>query len=199
MNEADKEPVIDEEILEQPDTVEEQAETSDTTADTVEEKKDDDGKKDKKKKKEKKDKRDEQIEELNDQLLRQRAEFVNFRNRTDREKAQMFEVGAKSVLEKILPVVDNFERGLATLSEEQAAEPFAQGIDKTYKQLMTTLSEIGVTPIEAVGAEFNPNLHNAVMHVEDDSVGENIIVEEFQKGYRYRDSVLRYSMVKVAN
>lgn len=201
MNEADKEPVLEEETLEQPDTAKEQAETSETTAEeAAEEKKDDaDGKKDKKKKKEKKDKRDEQIEELNDQLLRQRAEFVNFRNRTEREKTQMFEVGAKSVLEKILPVVDNFERGLATLSEEQAAEPFAQGIDKTYKQLMTILSEIGVTPIEAVGAEFNPDLHNAVMHVEDDSVGENIIVEEFQRGYRYRESVLRYSMVKVAN
>lgn len=159
----------------------------------------DDKKSDKKKKKDKKDKRDQQIEELNDQLLRQRAEFVNFRNRTEREKAQMFEVGAKSVLEKILPVVDNFERGLATLSDEQLQEPFAQGIDKTYKQLLTVLTEIGVTPIEAVGSEFDPNLHNAVMHVEDDSVGENIVVEEFLKGYRYRDSVLRFSMVKVAN
>ncbi len=158
-----------------------------------------DKKSDKKKKKDKKDKRDQQIEELNDQLLRQRAEFVNFRNRTEREKAQMFEVGAKSVLEKILPVVDNFERGLATLSDEQLQEPFAQGMDKTYKQLLTVLTEIGVTPIEAVGSEFDPNLHNAVMHVEDDSVGENIVVEEFLKGYRYRDSVLRFSMVKVAN
>lgn len=147
----------------------------------------------------KKDKRDEKIAELNDKLLRQQAEFINFRNRTEKEKAQMFEVGARSAFEKILPVIDNFERGLATLSEEEKAQPFASGIDKTYRQLMTALTEAGVTPIEAVGQPFDPDLHNAVMHVEDDSVGENIVVEEFQKGYKYRDSVLRHSMVKVAN
>ena len=127
------------------------------------------------------------------------TEFINFRNRTEKEKAQMFEVGARSAFEKILPVIDNFERGLATLSEEDKAQPFASGIDKTYRQLMTVLTEAGVTPIEAVGQPFDPDLHNAVMHVEDETVGENIVVEEFQKGYRYRDSVLRHSMVKVAN
>ena len=151
------------------------------------------------KKKAKKDKRDEKIAELSDKLLRQQAEFINFRNRTEKEKAQMFEVGAKSAFEKILPVIDNFERGLATLSEEEKAQPFASGIDKTYRQLITALAEAGVTPIEAVGQPFDPDLHNAVMHVEDESAGENIVVEEFQKGYRYRDSVLRHSMVKVAN
>lgn len=147
----------------------------------------------------KKDKKDEKIAELSDKLLRQQAEFINFRNRTEKEKAQMFEVGARSAFEKILPVIDNFERGLATLSEEDKAQPFASGIDKTYRQLMTVLTEAGVTPIEAVGQPFDPDLHNAVMHVEDETVGENIVVEEFQKGYRYRDSVLRHSMVKVAN
>lgn len=153
----------------------------------------------KKKKQEKKDPRDQKIEELNDRVLRQQAEFINYRNRTDKEKAQMFEVGAKSAFEKILPVIDNFERGLATLSDEEREQPFASGIDKTYRQLMTALSEAGVTPIEAVGQTFDPNLHNAVMHVEDESVGENIVVEEFQKGYMYHDTVLRHSMVKVAN
>ena len=153
----------------------------------------------KKKKQEKKDPRDQKIEELNDRVLRQQAEFINYRNRTDKEKAQMFEVGAKSAFEKILPVIDNFERGLSTLSEEELAQPFACGIDKTYRQLMKALEEAGVTPIEAVGQSFNPDLHNAVMHVEDESVGENIVVEEFQKGYMYHDSVLRHSMVKVAN
>ena len=153
----------------------------------------------KKKKQEKKDPRDQKIEELNDRVLRQQAEFINYRNRTDKEKAQMFEVGAKSAFEKILPVIDNFERGLATLSDEEREQPFASGIDKTYRQLMTALSEAGVTPIEAVGQTFDPNLHNAVMHVEDKSVGENIVVEEFQKGYMYHDTVLRHSMVKVAN
>ena len=152
-----------------------------------------------KKKEAKRDKRDEKIAELNDKVLRQQAEFINFRNRTEKEKAQMFEVGAKSAFEKILPVIDNFERGLATLSEEEKEQPFASGIDKTYRQLLTALAEAGVTPIEAVGQPFDPELHNAVMHVEDDTVGENIVVEEFQKGYKYRDSVLRHSMVKVAN
>lgn len=147
----------------------------------------------------KRDPRDEKIAELQDKVLRQQAEFINYRNRTDKEKAQMFEIGAKSAFEKVLPVIDNFERGLATLSDEEKEQPFASGIDKTYKQLMTVLTEAGVTPIEAVGATFDPELHNAVMHVEDESVGENIVVEEFQKGYKYHDTVLRHSMVKVAN
>ena len=152
-----------------------------------------------KKKKDKKDKKDIQIEELTDRVKRQMAEFDNFRKRTEKEKAAMFEVGAKSVVEKILPVIDNFERGLAALTEEQKAEPFAQGVEMTYKQLMSTLESIEVKPIEAVGKEFDPNLHNAVMHVEDENLGENVVAEEFQKGYTYRDSVIRHSMVKVAN
>lgn len=152
------------------------------------------------KKKEKKDKKDEKIEELNDRLMRQMAEFDNFRKRSEREKSQMFEIGAKDIVERILPVVDNFERGLATIpAEELEANAFAQGMEKVYKQFMTVLEVAGVTPIEAVGNEFNPDFHNAVMHVEDDSVGENIVVEEFQKGYMYRESVVRHSMVKVAN
>ncbi|MBO1721026.1 nucleotide exchange factor GrpE [Extibacter sp. GGCC_0201] len=150
-------------------------------------------------KKPKKDKKDEKIEELTDRLTRQMAEFDNFRKRTDKEKSQMYEIGAKDIIEKILPVVDNFERGLDAASEEEKENPFVQGMDKIYKQLMTTLEEIGVKPIEAVGQEFNPDFHNAVMHVDDESLGENTVTEEFQKGYMYRDSVVRHSMVKVAN
>lgn len=151
------------------------------------------------KKKEKKDKKDEQIEELNDKLKRQMAEFDNFRKRTEKEKSQMYDMGAKSIIEKILPVIDNFERGLAGVPEEEKSNAFVDGMDKVYKQMLTTLAEAGVTPIEAVGKEFDPNFHNAVMHVEDEEAGENIIVEEFQKGYVYRDTVVRHSMVKVAN
>lgn len=151
------------------------------------------------KKKEKKDKKDEKIEELTDRVRRQMAEFDNFRKRTEKEKTQMFETGAKSIIEKILPVVDNFERGLAAVTEEEKGTPFVEGMEKIYKQMMTVLEEAGVKPIEAVGQEFDPNLHNAVMHVEDEEFGENIIAEEFQKGYTYRDSVVRHSMVKVAN
>ena len=150
-------------------------------------------------KKKKKDKKDEKIEELTDRLTRQMAEFDNFRKRTDREKSQMYEVGAKDVIDKILPVVDNFERGLGAVTEEEKEDPFVKGMEQIYKQLMTTLEGIGVKPIEAVGNEFDPDFHNAVMHVEDEEVGENIILEEFQKGYMYRDSVVRHSMVKVAN
>ncbi|MDN0060716.1 nucleotide exchange factor GrpE [Mediterraneibacter glycyrrhizinilyticus] len=150
-------------------------------------------------KKNKKDKKDEKIEELTDRLTRQMAEFDNFRKRTEKEKSQMYEIGAKDIIEKILPVVDNFERGLASMSEEERTTPFAEGMEKIYKQFMTTLEGIGVKPIEAVGQEFNPDFHNAVMHVEDEEFGENIIAEEFQKGYMYRDSVVRHSMVKVAN
>ncbi|HBA62998.1 MAG TPA: nucleotide exchange factor GrpE [Lachnospiraceae bacterium] len=151
------------------------------------------------KKKNKKDKKDEKIEELTDRLTRQMAEFDNFRKRTEKEKSQMYEIGAKSVVEKILPVVDNFERGLAAVPEEQREDSFVQGMEKIYKQIMTTFEEIGVKPIEAVGNAFDPNFHNAVMHVEDENFGENIVAEEFQKGYMYRDSVVRHSMVKVAN
>lgn len=150
-----------------------------------------------KKKEKKKDKRDEQIEQLNDKVMRQMAEFENFRRRTEQEKSQMFNMGAKNIIEKILPVVDNFERGLATV--EEGADPFADGMLMIYKQLLTTLDEAGVKPIEAVGQEFNPDFHNAVMHVEDEDAGENVVVEEFQKGYMFGDSVVRHSMVKVAN
>lgn len=151
------------------------------------------------KKKDKKDKKDEQIEELTDKLKRQMAEFDNFRKRTEKEKNQMYEIGAKSIIEKILPVIDNFERGFTNLTEEQLADPFVSGMDMVYKQMMTALSEAGVTPIEAVGTEFNPDFHNAVMHVEDEELGENVVAEEFQKGYLYKESVVRHSMVKVAN
>ena len=144
--------------------------------------------------KNKKDKKDEKIEELTDRLTRQMAEFDNFRKRTEKEKSQMYEIGAKDIIEKILPVVDNFERGIAAVPEEEKSNPFAEGMEKIYKQLMTTLEEIGVKPIEAVGQEFDPDFHNAVMHVEDEEVGENIITEEFQKGYLYRDSVVRHSI-----
>ena len=149
--------------------------------------------------KKKKDPKDEKIEELSDKLLRQMAEFDNFRKRTEKEKSAMYEIGAKDIIEKLLPVVDNFERGFTTVAEEDKEDAFVTGMEMVYKQLMTMLEGVGVKPIEAVGQEFNPDLHNAVMHVEDETVGENIIVEEFQKGYTYRDSVVRYSMVKVAN
>lgn len=151
------------------------------------------------KRKPKKDKKDEKIEELTDKLTRQMAEFDNYRKRTGKEKTGMYEIGAKDVIEKILPVIDNFERGLAAVLEEQKEDSFVTGMEMIYKQMMTTLEGIGVKPIEAVGKEFNPDLHNAVMHIEDEELGENIVAEEFQKGYTYRDTVVRYSMVKVAN
>lgn len=151
------------------------------------------------KKKAKKDKRDEKIEELNDRLMRNLAEFENFRNRSEKEKSAMFEIGARSVIEKMLPVVDNLERGFDGLSEEEKETPFAKGIEAVYKQLMTGFEEMGVKPIEAVGQEFNPDFHNAVMHDEDDSDETNKVIEEFQKGYMYKDSVVRHSMVKVLN
>ena len=151
------------------------------------------------KKKDKKDKRDEQIAELNDKVLRQMAEFDNYRRRTEKEKEASFDNGARAVVEKILPVIDNFERGLASLNEEEKTGAFATGMDKIYKQMLDTLSASGLKEIEALNTEFNPDLHNAVMHVEDDSVGENIVVEVFQKGYIYKDVVVRHAMVKVAN
>ena len=153
--------------------------------------------------KKKKDKKEEalktRIDELEDRVKRQMAEFENFRKRTDKEKAAMFETGAKSVIEKILPVVDNFERGLAAVPEDEKGSAFVEGMNKVYKQLLTELDNMGVKPIEAVGQEFDPNLHNAVMHIEDENFGENIVAEEFQKGYTYHDTVVRHSMVKVAN
>lgn len=209
-----KEEVL-EEVLE--DLEKEAAESEETTAEdttsteeetseehkeqTEEESESDDSVSDEKKGffKKKKDKKDEQIEDLNDRLKRQMAEFDNFRKRSEKEKSQMYDMGAKTVVEKILPVVDNFERGLAAVPEENKEDAFVAGMDKIYKQMMTVLEEIGVKPIEAVGQEFDPNFHNAVMHVEDEELGENVIAEELQKGYMYRDAVVRHSMVKVAN
>lgn len=150
-------------------------------------------------KKEKKDPRDEKIEDLTDRLRRSMAEFDNYRKRTDKEKAAMYEVGAKDIIEKILPVVDNFERGLAAIPEDAKGSPFAEGMEKIYKQFVKTLEDMGVTPIEAVGKEFDPNFHNAVMHIDDENFGENVVSMELQKGYMYRDSVVRHSMVQVAN
>ena len=198
-NEVKKDVEIPEETVETEEEVVEEAVTEEVAEESTEE----EASTEKKgffKKKEKKDKKDEKIEELNDRLIRQMAEFDNFRKRSEREKSQMFEMGAKDIVEKILPVVDNMERGLATVSEEEMANnAFAQGMEKVYKHFMTVLEQAGVKPIEAVGTEFNPDFHNAVMHVEDENVGENIVVEEFQKGYMYRESVVRHSMVKVAN
>jgi molecular chaperone GrpE len=150
-------------------------------------------------KKDKKDKKDLKIEELNDKLMRNMAEFDNFRKRSDKEKAQMFEIGARDIIEKVLPVIDNFERGLGAITEEEKEGAFAQGIEKIYKQLVTTLTDAGLKPIEAVGKPFDPNFHNAVMHAEDPEQEENLVAEEFQKGYTYKDTVVRHSMVKVVN
>ncbi len=158
--------------------------------------------KEKKKKfgrKPKKDPKDEKIAELTDRVTRQMAEFDNFRKRTEKEKSAMYEIGVKSVIEKMLPIVDNFERGFLTVAEEDKEDSFVKGMEMVYKQILTTFETIGVKPIEAVGQEFDPDLHHAVMHVDDENVGENIVVEEFQKGYTYHDAVVRYSMVKVAN
>lgn len=151
------------------------------------------------KKKEKNDPKDDKIEELTDRLQRSMAEFDNFRKRTEKEKSAMFEIGAKDIIERILPVVDNFERGLAAIPEEEKTSAFADGMEKIYKQLIKALEEAGVKPIEAVGMPFDPNFHNAVMHIEDESLGENVVAQELQKGYIYRDTVVRHSMVQVAN
>ena len=151
------------------------------------------------KKKDKKNKQEEKIAELTDRVQRQMAEFDNFRKRTEKEKAQMFEVGAKSVIEKILSVVDNFERGLSAVPEDQKEDPFVQGMDKIYKQLMTELEGLEVKPIEAIGAEFNPDFHNAVMQVESEEFETGIVAQELQKGYMYRDSVVRHIIVSVVH
>jgi len=149
------------------------------------------------KKEKKKDKSQEKIEELEDKVKRQLAEFENYRNRTEKEKLAMFETGAKSVIEKILPVIDNFERGLQTVPEEEKDSPFVDGMNKIYKQMVTELEAIGVKQIEATGVEFNPDLHNAVMQVESDELESGFVAQELQKGYTYRDTVVRYSMVSV--
>ena len=189
---SEEEKITREETADETEKQAEHAEETETEEENVSEKKGFFGKK-------KKDKKDTQIEDLTDKLRRQMAEFDNFRKRTEKEKSGMFEMGAKSVVEKLLPVVDNFERGLASVPEDQKEDPFVAGVDKVYKQLLTVFDELGVKPIEAVGQPFDPNFHNAVMHVEDDEQGENVVIEEFQKGYMYHDSVVRHSMVKVAN
>ena len=147
--------------------------------------------------KKKKDKKDEQIEDLQDRLKRQMAEFDNFRKRTEKEKSQMFDMGAKTIVEKILPVIDNFERGLAAVPDDKKDDPFITGMDKVYKQMLTELDAAGVKPIECVGQEFDPDFHNAVMQVENDELESGTVAQELQKGYMYKDSVVRHSMVSV--
>ena len=174
------------------ETKETAAEEKDTKKEEKSEKKGAFGKK-------KKDKKDEQIEDLNDRLKRQMAEFDNFRKRTEKEKSSMYVIGAKDIIERILPVIDNFERGLASIPEDAKGSAFANGMEMIYKQLLKNLEDAGVKPIEALGQPFDPNFHNAVMHIEDENFGENIVSQELQKGYMYRDSVVRHSMVQVAN
>ncbi|MEE1037780.1 MAG: nucleotide exchange factor GrpE [Eubacterium sp.] len=182
---------------------EEVTEAAEEAEDTAEEEKEEDKKSEKKTKKSLFDKKDnklqEKVDELEDKVKRQMAEFDNFRKRTEKEKSAMFETGAKSVIEKILPVVDNFERGIAGLSEEEMKQPFAEGMNMVYKQLMQELEKLEVKPIEAVGCEFDPNLHNAVMQVESEEYESGIIAQELLKGYTYRDTVVRHSMVAVVS
>lgn len=196
MNEEVETEEVVEETIEETVEASEAAETSETeeiTDETAEEKPKKEGFF-----KKKKDKKDEQIEELNDRVVRQMAEFENFRKRSEKEKSMMFDMGAKNVIEKILPVVDNFERGFTTVEEADKDDAFVQGMQQVYKQLMTELEAIGVTPIEAVGQEFNPDFHNAVMQVESEEYESGIIAQEFMKGYMYKGSVVRHSMVSVA-
>ncbi|MEE1102182.1 MAG: nucleotide exchange factor GrpE [Agathobacter sp.] len=191
--------ILNEELNEE---VTEDIESTDTeeTEETVENETEDSSEgKSKKKKKDKKDKKDEQIEELNDKLKRQMAEFDNFRKRTEKEKTQMFDMGAKTIIEKILPVIDNFERGFTTVDEADKDDAFVSGMDMVYKQLMTELESAGVKPIEAVGKEFDPEFHNAVMQVESEEYESGIIAQELQKGYTYKDAVVRHSMVAVVS
>ena len=184
------------------DMAETEAQGNDVTAEESEADAEDAGdKSDKKshKKKDKKDKKDEKIEELNDRLMRNMAEFENFRKRTEKEKAQMFDMGAKTIIEKILPVVDNFERGLAAVPEDQREDGFVAGMDKIYRQMVTELEAAGVTPIECVGTEFNPEFHNAVMQVESEEFESGMVAAELLKGYMYKDTVVRHSMVSVVS
>jgi len=183
---------------ETPETEEEDAETEapetpQEGGDAAEEKKEKKGVFGKKKK----DKKDEQIEDLNDRLRRQMAEFDNFRKRTEKEKSQMFDMGARTIIEKFLPIVDNFERGLAAVPKEQKDDAFVTGMDKIYKQLMSELDAAGVVPIEALGQAFDPELHNAVMQVESEEYEPGTVAQELQKGYKYKDTVVRHSMVAV--
>ena len=193
MKRAVKEKELEKEKTEK--AVSEEKETKETAASEKENK--ETSEKEEKASEKKKDPKDEKIDELNDKLRRSMAEFDNYRKRTDKEKSAMYEIGAKDVIEKILPVVDNFERGLDVAEDKE--DPFVQGMEKIYKQFLTALDGMGVKAIEAVGNEFNPDFHNAVMHVEDEAFGENEVAEVLQKGYTYRDTVVRHSMVKVAN
>lgn len=177
------------------DTVAEEAENTEETEEAAEDS--EEGKKGFFKKK--KDKKDEQIEELNDRLKRQMAEFDNFRKRTEKEKSQMFDMGARTIVEKILPVVDNFERGFTTVEESDKDDAFVDGMDKVYKQLMTELEAVGVKPIECVGKEFDPEFHNAVMQVESEEFESGVVAQELLKGYTYKDTVVRHSMVAVVS
>lgn len=187
-----------EEAVETEETADEEADTEGSdTEESQSDSEDKEGKKFFKKKDKKQDALKEKVDELEDKVKRQLAEFENFRNRTEKEKTQMFETGAKSVIEKILPIVDNFERGLAAVPEEEKGSSFAQGMELIYKQLMTELEKLEVKPIEAVGAEFDPNFHNAVMQVESEEYDTGVIAQELLKGYTYRGQVVRHSMVAV--
>ena len=196
MKRAVEEKELEKENQETEASEEKEAKASETDKET--EKSEDAGKKEKAPEK-KKDPKDEKIDELNDKLRRSMAEFDNYRKRTDKEKPAMYEIGAKDVIEKILPIVDNFERGLNTIPEDAKGTAFAEGMEKIYKQFVKTLDDLGVKPIEAVGKPFDPNFHNAVMHVEDENLGENVVAAELQKGYTYKESIVRHSMVQVAN
>ena len=195
MKRAVEEKELEKEKQETEASEEKEAKASETDKET--EKSEDAGKKEKAPEK-KKDPKDEKIDELNDKLKRS-MEFDNYRKRTDKEKFAMYEIGAKDVIEKILPIVDNFERGLNTIPEDAKGTAFAEGMEKIYKQFVKTLDDLGVKPIEAVGKPFDPNFHNAVMHVEDENLGENVVAAELQKGYTYKESIVRHSMVQVAN
>ena len=196
MKRAVEEKELEKENQETEASEEKEAKASETDKET--EKSEDAGKKEKAPEK-KKDPKDEKIDELNDKLRRSMAEFDNYRKRTDKEKSAMYEIGAKDVIEKILPIVDNFERGLNTIPEDAKGTAFAEGMEKIYKQFVKTLDDLGVKPIEAVGKPFDPNFHNAVMHVEDENLGENVVAAELQKGYTYKESIVRHSMVQVAS
>ena len=199
--EINEEEILEEilEDMEQADAEKSSSNDDEVKAEEAEAKESTEDKKSKKKeKKEKKDKKDEKIEELEDRVKRQMAEFENFRRRSETEKAAMYGMGAKSVIEKILPVIDNFERGLQAVPADEMDSPIAQGMQMIYKQMLTELENLGVKPIEAVGVEFDANLHNAVMQVESEEYESGVVAQELQKGYMYRDSVVRHSMVAVA-
>ena len=195
---AEEKNVMNEEVEETVEETVESTETEEVVEETTEENEEEKPKKEGFFKK-KKDKKDEQIEELNERVVRQMAEFDNFRKRSEKEKSMMFDMGAKHVVEKILPVVDNFERGFTTVEDADKDDAFVQGMQQVYKQLMTELEAMGVTPIEAVGQEFNPDFHNAVMQVESEEYESGIIAQEFMKGYMYKDTVVRHSMVGVVS